>query len=57
MSRPFLDSETNKWKWGTRGEAIYKTKDQCSKAGIDFIINALRKLRDKLNKTISNHGK
>lgn len=50
--KAYQDKVTNKWKWGTRGEAIYDTKDICEREGMNILTNKLRYLRDKLN-----HGK
>lgn len=55
--RAFQDKQTGKWKWGTRGEAIYDTKGQCERAAMDLLTEKLRNLRNKLNTVILNHGK
>jgi hypothetical protein len=55
--RAFQDKETGKWKWGTRGQAIYETKGQCERAAMDMLTARLRALRDKLNGVMINHGK
>lgn len=57
MSKAYKDQQTNKWKWGTRGEAIYDSKEQCERAGMDILTEKLRKIRDRLNSTILNHGR
>jgi hypothetical protein len=57
MSRAYQDKVTSKWKWGTRGEAIYDSKDQCEKAGMSILIDKLRRIRDRLNGTIANNGR
>jgi hypothetical protein len=55
--KPYQDKASGKWKWGTRGEAIYDTKNQCSEAGMQILTDKLRAIRDRLNSTITNHGK
>lgn len=55
--KPYLDKATNKWKWGTRGEAIYDTKEQCSREGMQRIAERIKALRDSLNNALINHGK
>lgn len=57
MSKAYQDKGTGKWKWGTRGEAIYETKGQCERAGMDMLTDKLRRLRDRLNNVLVNHGK
>lgn len=57
MSKPYQDKESGKWKWGTRGQAIYETKDQCSRAGMEILTDKLRSIRERLNGTLLNHGK
>ena len=55
--KAYEDKESGMWKWGSRGEPIYKTKNECERAGMEILTDRLRKLRDKLNNTIANHGK
>ena len=55
--KPYQDKVTLKWKWGTRGEAIYDSAEQCSRAGMDILTTRLRELNKRLKKTINNHGK
>jgi hypothetical protein len=57
MTRAFQDRATGKWKWGTRGEAIYNSKAEAEKAGINALTDALRRIRDRLNSTMVNHGR
>ena len=57
MSKAYQDKSNGKWKWGTRGEAIYDSKGQCERAGMDLLTDKLRKIRDRLNGTILNHGR
>lgn len=52
----YEDKTTGKWKWGKRGQAIYDTKEQASRAGIDILTERLRKVRDQLNGTLLTHG-
>lgn len=54
--KAYLDSVTGKWKWGTRGQPIYDTKQIAEKAGLDIITNKLREMKDKLNRALENHG-
>lgn len=55
--KAYLDKTTGKWKWGTRGAAIYDTKEIAERAGLDIITNKLREIKDKLNSTLLNHGR
>lgn len=55
--KAYLDKTTGKWKWGTRGTAIYDTKEIAERAGLDIITNKLREIKDKLNNTLLNHGR
>lgn len=57
MSKAYQDKTSGKWKWGTRGQAIYDSKAECTRAGMDILIDKLRSIRDKLNDTMSNHGR
>lgn len=55
--RAYLDKVSGKWKWGTRGQPIYDTKDIAEKAGLDIITKKLREIKDKLNNALENHGR
>lgn len=55
--KAYLDKESGKWKWGTRGAAIYDTKQQAERAGLDLITSKLREMNDRLNKALQNHGR
>ena len=55
--KAYLDKTTGKWKWGTRGAAIYDSKEIAERAGLDIITNKLREIKDKLNSTLLNHGR
>ncbi len=55
--KPYQDKKTGLWKWGTRGKAIYESKEICAKAGLDIMLNRLKEVRDKVNGVIQNHGK
>ena len=55
--KAYLDKPTGKWKWGTRGAAIYDTKEIAERAGLDILTNKLRDIRDRLNKSLINHGR
>jgi hypothetical protein len=55
--KAYKDKTTGLWKWGTRGEAIYNSKEEASRKGMDLLTERLRVLRDKLNNTIANHGR
>lgn len=57
FSKVYQDKTTGKWKWGKRGEAIYDTREQASRAGIEILTDRLRHIRDQLNGTLMNHGK
>lgn len=57
MTRAFQDRATGKWKWGTRGEPIYDSKQQAERAGIDLLTDRLRQVRDRLNQAHLNYGK
>lgn len=53
----YQDKKTGKWKWGKRGEAIYDSKEEASRAGIDILTERLRKVRDQVNGALANHGR
>jgi hypothetical protein len=53
----YQDKVTGKWKWGKRGKAIYDTKEEASRAGIDILTERLRNVRDRVNGAIMNHGR
>jgi len=55
--RAYLDKVTGKWKWGTRGQPIYESKEQAERGGMDILTSRLREIRDKLNGVIANHGR
>lgn len=48
---------TGLWKWGTRGEAIYNSKAEAERAGIDIMTKRLREVRDSLDSVLLRHGK
>lgn len=53
----YQDKVTGKWKWGKRGQAIYDSREQASRAGIDMLTERLRYARDLVNGAIMNHGR
>lgn len=55
--KAFKDKETGMWKWGARGEAIYNTKEEAQRAGLDIMTERLRVIRNKLYDVLLNHGK
>jgi hypothetical protein len=55
--KAFQDKNTSKWKWGTRGAAIYDSKEIAEKAGLEIITKKLREIKDKLNNALNNHGR
>jgi hypothetical protein len=55
--KAYQDKESGLWKWGTRGQPLYKSKGEAERAGMDILTEKLRYLRDKLNGTMANHGK
>lgn len=46
---------TGMWKWGHRGQCIYKSKREAEKAGIAIIIDSINKAKERLNKIATNH--
>jgi hypothetical protein len=55
--KAYLDKESGLWKWGANGKPMHTTKQECERFGLDTLTDRLRKIRDSLNKTVSNHGK
>nr|WP_298660974.1 hypothetical protein [uncultured Flavobacterium sp.] len=55
--KAYQDKSTGKWKWGTRGAAIYDTKEIAERAGLDILTRKLREIKDRLNSTLINHGR
>jgi hypothetical protein len=53
---PALACENGMWKWGSRGECIYDTKEDAQKAGISILIDKQNKLRDRLNNEWKRYG-
>lgn len=54
--KAYQDKQTGLWKWGTRGTPKYETKTQCERAELERLTDALRELRQKINRGWSNHG-
>jgi hypothetical protein len=54
--RAYQDKKTGKWKWGTRGNPIYESKNEAERAGMDILTSRLREIRDKLDGVIHRHG-
>ena len=52
----FLDKETNKWKWGTRGLPVYDSKEQCQRNAMNDLAEMLRKIKKKLDEAKLNYG-
>lgn len=55
--KAYQDKESGKWKWGTRGQAIYETKSAAERGGLDILTKRLREVKDKLNGVLLNHGR
>lgn len=54
--KPFLDKNTGLWKWGTRGEPKYKTKEECARRELEILTDRLGELRKKINQGYINNG-
>lgn len=48
---------TGLWKWGTRGEPKYNTKQECERAELELLTERLRELRKKVEQGWVNHGR
>jgi hypothetical protein len=57
MTKAYQDKATGKWKYGTRGQPIYDSKQQAERAGIDLLTERLRYIRDRLNTEMINYGR
>lgn len=55
--KAYEDKTTNKWKWGTRGKAIYNSKSEAEQEGLKILTDRLRHIKDKLSTVILNRGK
>lgn len=55
--KAYQDKITGMWKWGTRGAAIYETKEIAERAGLDIITNKLREIKEKHQNALLNHGR
>lgn len=51
MSKSYFDSKSGMWKWGTNGKPIYKTEDDCNKAGVQIIFDRLMYIKSQLKKS------
>lgn len=54
--KAYQDKETQKWKWGKNGKAIYETKDAAERGGMDILIKRLQEIRSKVDGKFI-HGK
>lgn len=54
--KPFQDKQTGKWKWGTRGEPKYDSKEECARKELEILTDRLRQLREKINRGYLNNG-
>lgn len=55
--RAFQDKVSGLWKWGTRGEPKYNTKQECERAELELLTERLRELRKKVEQGWLNHGR
>lgn len=55
--KAYQDKITGMWKWGTRGSAIYETKEIAERAGLDIITKKLREIKEKHQNALLNHGR
>lgn len=53
---PALECNNGKWKWGSRGECVYDTKEEAQKAGIAILIEKTNKLKERVNKEWKRYG-
>jgi hypothetical protein len=48
---------TGLWKWGTRGEYQFSTRDEAYKYGMEKFAEAMKRLRERQNQIGQNHGR
>ncbi len=46
--RAYQDKETGLWKWGTRGEPKYKSKDEAKRTEMELLEKRLRQLKKRM---------
>jgi hypothetical protein len=49
--------DSGKWKWGNRGECVFKTKREAEAAGIAIQIQKIRDANEKLEKIKRDYGR
>jgi hypothetical protein len=55
--KAYIDKDSGKWKWGTRGKPIYDSKIEAERGGLDILTERLRYVRDHLEQIIGGHGR
>lgn len=53
---PCYECSNGKWKYGTRGECVFDTKDKCREAEMAINIAKINDLKEKLVKTQKDYG-
>lgn len=55
--KAYRDKVTGKWKWGTRGQAIHESKHDAEIWAMSNLAEKLKRIRNKLNGVMGDHGK
>ena len=55
--KAYQDKGTGLWKWGTRGRALYDSKQEAERAGLDLLVAGLVRARERYYRELVNYGK
>ena len=55
--KAYQSRENGLWKWGTRGEYQFTTRDEAYKYGMTQLQEALKRLRERQSQVGQNHGR
>lgn len=53
---PAIRCNNGKWKWGQRGQCVFKTKRDAEAAGIAIQIQKIKDANEKLEKIKKDYG-
>lgn len=54
---PAIKCNNGKWKWGTRGQCVFKTKRDAEAAGIAIQIQKIKDANNSLEKIKKDYGR
>jgi len=54
---PCYECPNGKWKYGTRGDCVFETKNKCRDAEMAILIDKINAIRIKITKNNKDYGK